>query len=170
MSSAFPKPGIVEDPRALLLHYLDFYRGVIADRVAGLSADQLQHSRVPSGWSPAGLVNHLVHVERRWLDWGFCGEDVPDPWRDRADRRSWVSPTLTGAGLRTLLLERGQATRALVERHGLGERAKVGGRFTDPTDVPDLQGILFHLVQEYARHAGHLDIVREILDAEHDDS
>ncbi|WP_432558298.1 DinB family protein [Granulicoccus sp. GXG6511] len=162
----FPKPRVVDDLRGTLLRYLDFYRGVIADKVAGLPGDQLQESRVPSGWSPAGLVNHLVNVERRWLDWGFAGEDLGDPWRDQATRRSWVAPRLTGAGLRTLLEERGRATRELVERHDLTETARVGGRFSDPAEAPDLQGILLHLVQEYARHAGHLDIVRELIDGE----
>lgn len=58
----------------------------------------------------------------------------------------------------------GRRTRAIVEAHELDERAAVGGRFTTPEEAPQLHWILLHVLQEYARHAGHLDIVRELVD------
>jgi hypothetical protein len=55
-------------------------------------------------------------------------------------------------------------TREIVEAHELTERAVVGGRFADEESAPQLQWILLHLIQEYARHTGHLDIARELID------
>jgi uncharacterized damage-inducible protein DinB len=160
----FPEPGATDDLRGLMLDYLDFLRGAVGDKVVGLTEDELRSSRVPSGWTPAGLVNHLVNVERRWLRWGFLAEAVPDPWRDAADDDGWVTPEATAAVLRALLEEAGARSRAIVEAHELTETAAVGGRFADDASAPQLQWILLHLIQEYARHAGHLDIARELVD------
>ncbi|WP_137120153.1 mycothiol transferase [Segeticoccus rhizosphaerae] len=56
------------------------------------------------------------------------------------------------------------ATREIVEGNELATRAQVGGRFPTAADAPTLEWILFHVLQEYARHAGHLDIARELID------
>lgn len=163
-TTQFPEPASTPDLRGLMLDYLDFYRGVVAEKIDGLGEDELAGSVVPSGWTPAGLVNHLVNVERRWLRWGFLAEPVPDPWRDAAEDAGWVTPHAAPAELRRLLEEAGVRSRTIVEAHGLTERAKVGGRFTEEASAPQLQWILLHLIQEYARHAGHLDIARELVD------
>lgn len=159
------EPTTTPDLRELLLSYLDYYRAVIAGKIDGLDRDALQRATVPSGWTPAGLVNHLVNVERRWLRWGFLAEDVTDPWAD-SDGEGWVSPDLTASKLAALLDEAGHSTRAVVEAHELDETSRVGGRFTDAASAPQLHWILLHLVQEYARHAGHLDMARELIDGQ----
>ena len=163
-STAFPEPASTPDLRGLLLDYLDFFRGVVADKLEGLSDAELVGSVVPSAWTPSGLVHHLVNVERRWLVWGFLGEPVDDPWRDASEGGGWVPLGLPAAGLRSMLDEAASRTREIVEAHRLTDVAKVGGRFTDRGSAPQLQWILLHLVQEYARHAGHLDIARELVD------
>jgi len=165
MSTAFPEPASTPDLRGLMLSYLDFFRGVVADKVEGLSAAELGSSVVPSGWTPAGLVNHLVNVERRWLRWGFLAEPLPDPWRDATDD-GWVTPDADPGELRALLASAGARSRAIVEAHELTETAAVGGRFADEASAPQLQWILLHLIQEYARHTGHLDIARELVDGQ----
>ncbi|MGA8245323.1 MAG: DinB family protein [Nocardioides sp.] len=164
MTNAFPEPASTPDLRGLLLDYLDFYREVVARKVDGLSADQLAGSVVPSGWTPAGLVNHLVNVERRWLRWGFAAEPVLDPWRDATADDGWVTPEAAPEELRLMLESAGVRTRSIVEAHELTDTAAVGGRFADAAAAPQLQWILLHLIQEYARHAGHLDIARELVD------
>ena len=166
MSTAFPEPASTPDLRGLMLDYLDFFRGVVADKVEGLSESELVSSAVPSGWTPAGLVNHLVNVERRWLRWGFLAEPVPDPWRDAAGDDGWVTPRASPAELRSLLEATGVRSRSIVEAHELTESAALGGRFADEASAPHLQWILLHLIQETARHAGHLDTIRELLDGE----
>ncbi|WP_323095840.1 DinB family protein [Intrasporangium sp. YIM S08009] len=163
----FPEPASTLDLRGLLLDYLDFYRDVVIGRVEGLDADMLQDSVVPSEWTAAGLLNHLANVERRWMAWGFEAEDLPDPWRDAsASERDagWVSPAVGVQELATRVRRAGADTRRIAEAHELTDRAAVGGRFTDVESAPQLQWVLLHLIQEYARHAGHLDIWRELHD------
>src|SRR3954452_22362053 len=72
-----PLPSITETG-ALLLGYLDYYRSVIAAKITGLSDAQLRSTPLPSGWTPLGLLNHLVHMERRWFRWGFLAENIND--------------------------------------------------------------------------------------------
>jgi uncharacterized damage-inducible protein DinB len=161
---SFPEPASTSDLRGLLLDYLDFFRGVVSAKLEGLDDEDLRASVVPTGWTPAGLVNHLVNVERRWLEWGFLGQPIEDPWRDAAPGGGWRAPDASPAELMALLDETAARTRSIVEAHGLTDTAVVGGRFRDEASAPQLQWVLLHLVQEYARHAGHLDIARELLD------
>lgn len=157
------EPGSTGDLRELLLDYLDHYRSVIAAKLDGLDDEEARSSRLHSGWTPAGLLNHLIHMERRWLRWGFLGEQVADPWADR-EGQGWATPSEDVAPLVARLHDGGVGTRQIVERHDLGDRAAVGGRFTTQDEAPHLHWILLHVLQEYARHAGHLDIVREMVD------
>jgi hypothetical protein len=156
-----PEPASTDDLRGLLLDYLDYYRSVIASKVSGLSDDDLHGSQIPSQWTPAGLITHLAFMERRWLQWGFMGEDVDDPWGDSSGD-GWVTPGVDLPTLLTRLESVGDRTREIVERHALTDHAVPGGRFPDAAAAPQLQWILLHVLQEYARHAGHLDIAREL--------
>ncbi len=162
----YPDPAQTDDLRGVLLDYLDYYRGVVAAKLEDLSADQLSGSVVPSGWTPSGLVHHLVNVERRWLEWGFLGEQVEEPWRDASADGGWASLELPVAELDTMLDDAGARTRSIVEAHRLTDVSAVTGRFRDEATAPQLQWILVHLVQEYARHLGHLDIARELIDGQ----
>lgn len=164
MTTVFPEPASTPDLRGLMLDYLDFFRSVVAGKLVGLSPDQVTESVVPSGWTPAGLALHLANVERRWLVWGFLGEQVDDPWADAADGGGWRTPDLPPDDLRAMLDQTAARTRAIVESHQLTDAARVGGRFADLASAPQLQWILLHLIQEYARHVGHLDIARELID------
>lgn len=159
--------GRVGDAKQLLLGYLDYYRSVVARKVTGLSDADLRSTRLPSGWTPLELVKHLVYMERRWLEWGFLGVPVEDPWGDRgADDRWAVAPDESLADLLARLHAGGLRTRQIVEAASLPDLAATGGRFGGDGDEPPrtLAWILFHVLQEYARHAGHLDIVRELID------
>jgi hypothetical protein len=160
----FPEPASTPDLRGLLLDYLDFFRAVVSGKLDGLDAEELTGSVVPSGWTPSGLVHHLVNVERRWLVWGFLAEPLDDPWRDAAPDGGWLTLEGPAAELRSLLDETAARTRAIVEAHALTETARAGGRFADVASAPQLQWILLHVLQEYARHTGHLDIARELVD------
>jgi uncharacterized damage-inducible protein DinB len=161
----YPEPTATDDLRGVLLDYLDFFRGVVGAKLESLSPEELTSSVVPSGWTPAGLVNHLVNVERRWLEWGFLGERVDEPWRDAAEGGGWLTPPVESATeLETMLDDAAARTRRIVEAHDLTEVSRTTGRFRDEESAPQLQWILLHLMQEYARHAGHLDIARELVD------
>ena len=163
MTTRFPEPASTDDLRGLLLDYLDYFRGVVAGKLDGLTEAELTSSALPSGWTPSGLVHHLVNVERRWLEWGFLGRQIEDPWRDSGET-GWVTLDLPVAELREMLDEAAVRTRAIVETHELAEQSQLTGRFRDAATAPQLQWILLHLLQEYARHAGHLDVARELVD------
>ena len=160
----YPDPAQTDDLRGVLLDYLDFYRGVVSGKLEGLTEAEITGSAVPSGWTPSGLVHHLVNVERRWLEWGFLGRLVEEPWRDAAEDGGWITLDRPVAELEAMLDDAAARTRSIVESHDLTDVAATTGRFRDPDTAPQLQWILLHLVQEYARHLGHLDIARELVD------
>jgi hypothetical protein len=68
------------------------------------------------------------------------------------------------AAILSAYLEEAGRSRALAAGVDLGQQAAIGGRFKSPEQAPSLGRILFHLLQDYARHAGHLDIARELID------
>ena len=143
------------------LTYLDYLREEAIALVESVSEAEAATSRVASGWTPLGLLVHLRHVERRWIVWGFLGEAVDDPWADQRDGRWVVEPGATRAALVRGLCDQGEVTRAVLESHDLDEAARPGPRFLEGAPPPTLERILFHLLQEYARHVGHLDLVAE---------
>ena len=141
--------------------YLDYFRSQLISKVAALPAGALRVSRLPSGWTPIELLRHLTYVERRWLEWGFEGRDVGDPWGDRRDGRWFVAPAETLPEL--IDAARAQAARsaAVIAGHDLEEVGQPGDRWGGEPPAT-LERVLFHLIQEYARHVGHLDIVSEL--------
>jgi hypothetical protein len=154
------------DPRAQFVAYLDYYRAAVERKLDGMSEGQLRTSRLPSGWTPLELLIHLVHMERRWFVWGFLAEQVAEPWGDHAggdpDGPWRVPDGVTPAELVAALHAGGERTRTILAEHDLAARGTVGGRFAG--DPPTLTWICFHVLQEYARHAGHLDVARELSD------
>jgi hypothetical protein len=153
------------DTKALFLDYLDYYRATIESKLAGLSEPELRRSRLPSGWTPLQLLKHLVFMERRWLRWGFSAEPMAEPFGEDDAQGSWyVGSGESAVELIAALHEGGRRTRQIVEAAELSAPSAVGGRFPSPEEAPPLVWVLFHVLQEYARHAGHLDIVRELSD------
>jgi uncharacterized damage-inducible protein DinB len=157
-------PRSLEDPKQILLQQLSYYRATLLAKLDELSDEQLRSSIVPSGWSPLGLLKHLVFVERRWMQWGFEAEQMPDPRGDEGPGgKGWlVTPEDTVAQLTERLTAIAARTEAIAREAALTQRARLGGRFA--SDPPNLGWILAHLLQEYARHVGHLDVVRELID------
>ena len=155
--------------------YLDWVRGEVVAGVLSLSYDDQRTPRVPSGWTPLELLSHCLHMEQRWFVWGFLGEQVDEPWGDwnvaepwtsddsdetRAEARWHVPDDVTAEELAARLREIGARTRAVLRDFPSDATAAPGGRFAD--DPPTLEWICFHVLAEYARHAGHLDIVVEL--------
>lgn len=162
MTIPFPSP---TDPAAgraeVFLRYLDYFRETTLAKVSALPEADLRTSRLPSGWTPLELLKHLRYVELRWIEWGFQGRDVGDPWADRREDRWHVDPEETRDDLTAVLRTQGAHTRTVVEASDLAAPGAPGPRW-DGADPPPLERVLFHLLQEYARHLGHLDIVAEL--------
>jgi uncharacterized damage-inducible protein DinB len=162
MSVPFPEPTAPVATRAeVFLGYLGFFRDRLVSKLEVLPEDDLRGSRLPSGWAPIELLKHLRYVELRWLEWGFEGHDVGDPWADQRGDRWYVAPDETLAGLVEALDEQAKRTRAIVASHDLADVGQPGERW-DGADPASLERVLFHLLQEYARHVGQLDIVTEL--------
>jgi len=170
-----PKSG---PPGALRwIGYLDWVRGDLASAVLSLSPADQRRSLVPSGWTPLELLSHVLHMEQRWFSWGFLGEPVADPWGDWSTDEPWLSDDsdetrpaarwvvadeVTAETLVVRLEEVAAVTSRVLRDFPLDATAAPGGRFAD--DPPTLEWICFHVLAEYARHAGHLDIVTEPAD------
>ncbi len=164
VSDTFPSPTLPASSTAeVFLGYLDFFRGRIVAKVEGLGEAEQRRSRLPSGWTPLELVKHLTFVELRWLEWGFEGRQVDDPWGDERDQRWYVPPGETAETLLAELRAQAVRSRAIIGSHDLAEIGRPGPRW-DGAEPASLERILFHLLQEYARHLGHLDIVAELAD------
>jgi uncharacterized damage-inducible protein DinB len=151
------------DPHALLEGYLDYYRLALLRKVAELPETELRAGRLPSGWTPLELVRHLAHVEQRWLAWGFEAETVPEPWGDQDVRGRWHVPeSLSSEEVIEAFKAQCARSREITAVAKLDQRAGVGGRFPTREETPTLAWILFHVLQEYARHVGHLDVFVEL--------
>lgn len=160
-ASSFPSPTTPQASRAdVLVGYLDYFRTRLVAKVSALSTTEQRSSRVPSGWTPLELVCHLTYVERRWLVWGFEGQDIGDPWGDARDG-TWHVGDREAAQVLEDLLAQGRVTAEVVASYELEELGAPGARWEgDPPAT--LERVLLHLVQEHARHLGHLDVVVEL--------
>lgn len=162
MSVPFPEPTEPAGTRAeVYLRYLAYFRDGVERRVEAMSEDEVRLSRVPSGWNPLELVRHLTFMERRWFVWGFEGTPVEDPHGDEVDGR-WVVPDEVGtADVLAAWRRQAEVTEAVVRRHDLDEVGRPGERW-DGEPPATLVRVLLHVVQEYARHLGQLDVVAEL--------
>jgi hypothetical protein len=100
-------------------------------------------------------------VEGRWLEWGFAGRDVGEPWGDQANGRWYVADDETFDDLAAALRDQAEVSDAIIAAHDLNEVGQPGERWSG-AEPATLERVLFHLLQEYARHVGHLDIVCEL--------
>ncbi len=164
---AFPEPAFPEptEPAAgrgeVFTRYLDHFRAVMLAKTAALPENERRTSRLPSGWTPLELGKHLRHVELRWIAWGFEGRRDLEPWGDRRDDRWHVEAGETFDELAAQLRAQGAYTAAAIAGHDLDAVGAPGPRW-DGAEPATLERILFHLLQEYARHLGHLDVVTEL--------
>ncbi|WP_309133630.1 DinB family protein [Cellulomonas sp.] len=145
--------------RDTLTGLLDYLRATVVLKVAGLTDEQAFAHPVPaSALTPAGLVQHLTGVERFWFSIDFAGLDVPAPWTDDAPGAFEPAAQDTLAGLVEAYRAECARSSAVVAAADLDDRARADGcDFT-------LRYALAHMVEETARHCGHLDLLRESTD------
>ena len=140
--------------------YLDWLRSAVVEGVLSLSPEEQRTTRLASGWTPIELLNHVTYMEQRWFVWGFLGEPVDEPWGDWAEEKWHVPESTTAAEIAERLEAVAVRTREVLATRELSEVAPPGPRFQD--EPPTLEWICFHVLTEYARHAGHLDIAVEL--------
>jgi hypothetical protein len=144
-------PAIVAGEKETLLAFMRYLREAIIRKVEGLPDDKARHPGVPSGTSPLGIIKHLTGAELVWLQWAFLGRDpFPELSMDVAD---------TDTVEACIASYRAATTQADTIWASLNDLDAVSAR-----ENRTLRWILVHTVEELARHAGHLDILRELLD------
>ena len=157
-------PAFLGSERDTLEGWLDVYRAAVFVKIAGLTADDLAQRSVPhSTMSPLGLVRHLTEVERYWLTDVALGEDSPDLYSSRADPDGDFTLATAARAHADIAAYRQEieTAREHVARIADLDAPVAGQRQGQPVN---LRWILSHLVEEYARHLGHLDLLREAID------
>ena len=152
------------DERSMLIGFLDWFRDVAVNKVRGLSDDDARRVVTPSGLGMLGVIQHLGWAERLWFPWRFAGEEIPGIEAVGGDN----SPTFVLAADATVesVVAGYEAScdrsRAVVD--AAPSLDDLAARDHPIYGVVSLRWILVHLIEETARHAGHLDIMREQLD------
>lgn len=150
------------DERETLTAYLDYHRATLAAKCAGLSDAQLRTRAVPpSNLSLLGLVRHLAEVERSWFRHGVAQQQVHDIWCTPQSPDADFDDVATADVAEAFEAWRAECDAARViaaERPLEATFANREGR------VISLRWVLVHLIEEYARHNGHADLLRECLD------
>jgi uncharacterized damage-inducible protein DinB len=155
------------DERTLLLAYLDYHRDTLRLKAGGLDAAQLATALPPSDMTLGGMVKHLALVEHSWIRRVFLGEEYAEPWAsvDWAADEDWDWHSARDDSPEQLWALY-DATVADVDRALAGaDPDTLSARPSRQTGEPySLRFILLHLVEEYARHNGHADLIRESID------
>jgi uncharacterized damage-inducible protein DinB len=154
-----------EGERETLLEYLRGYRLTLEMKCADLDAEQLARRSVPpSTMSLLGLVRHLADVERNWFRRVMAQADAPPLyWSDDDPEGNWLGavadPAVVDDAWRAWREEVAFAENFVADSPDLGIR----GTMRDGTSVA-LRDVLVHMIEEYARHCGHADLIRERID------
>ncbi|HUQ62099.1 DinB family protein [Lentzea sp.] len=168
-----PEPPMDGDELATLVGFLEFQRATLAWKISGLTADQLARTTARSAMTLGGLVKHLAYVEQQWFHVVLHDREPLEPWASvdwKADY-DWDWHTAADHTAEDLVAlwqdEVGRSREAVaeaLETDGLGQSAKRppwrDGR------VPNLRWILTHMIEEYSRHNGHADLLREAVDGQ----
>ena len=165
------EPPVAAGEEAALLGFLDYQRATLEWKTRGLDASGLQ-VRVPtSSMTLGGLLKHLSFVEDHWCSVWLHGNDRTPPWdRDWSTDPDWDWTSAaedTPDDLRSLWQGAVERSRALVASAMTdGGLDRLARRTWPDGRSPNLRWILLHLVEEYARHNGHADLLREAADGE----
>ena len=166
----FPSPAAPSDPdltgdeRTLLTQFLDYQRTVMLRKVGELDDDGLRKVMTPTGLTLLGMLKHLAYVERWWFRVVFAGEQgIDPPWTDADPDADWrVEPDETSDAVRALFDDEVTRSRAVVADAPSFDAVSADPRAKDRS----LRWIMVHMIEEYARHLGHADIMREAIDGQ----
>ncbi len=159
-----PRPAIDAAERQMLEGWLDYHRETLAMKCAGLTDAQLREASVPpSEFTLLGLVRHLAENERGWFREVLAGEELPPIYGtdEDPDGEFHLTDADTWDEARTTWLAEIEAARANAAKVGLDGLSVGVGKQGKPFS---LRWIYTHMIEEYARHNGHADLVRERID------
>ncbi|MDQ6640873.1 MAG: DinB family protein [Actinomycetota bacterium] len=149
-----------------LFGFLDYHRATLLMKCDGLDAEQLNRTLAPSAMTLGGMLKHLALVEASWFSDRFAGNDEAEPWASVDWKADWDWDWHSAAD------DTPEELRALLEENVARSREAVVGADLDamsarPTRRGEhfsLRWIVLHMIEEYARHNGHADLLRESID------
>jgi hypothetical protein len=166
-------PPLVADEVTTLQGYLDYHRDTLRRKSDGLTREQLAIAHPPSTMTLGGIMKHLALNEDGWFSVNLLGNEHVAPWRavDWAADPDWEWRTAADDSpetLRALFDEACAASDRCIRRacaeHGLDTLSVERSRREDSPF--SLRWIILHMIEEYARHNGHADLIRESIDGE----
>ncbi|GAA3099846.1 DinB family protein [Streptosporangium carneum] len=167
-----PEPPVAGDETATLLGFLDYHRATLAWKCRGLGAAGLTATVGASSMTLGGLLKHLAYVEDHWFSHRLHGRDRSAPWNTvdwRADRDwEWNSAADDSPEELFALWEKtvDRSREAVAEALDDGGLDRLAQRSWPGGETPSLRWIVVHMIEEYARHNGHADLLRESVDGE----
>ena len=166
MTTDRARPGQAAGEREMLAGWLEHHRGILIWKCEGLTAEQLRQRAVPpSTLSLLGLVRHMADVERGWFRAVFLGEDVPDLYDRSADEDADfndVDRAEPAEDFSAFERECDASRQVFAQAASLDVLSK---QTSERTGQPwSLRWIVTHMIEEYARHNGHADLLRERVD------
>ncbi|MFG1655644.1 DinB family protein [Micromonospora chersina] len=156
----------VGDERTMLEGWLDYHRDTLLYKCAGLTAEQLRTASVePSTLTLLGLVRHMAGVERWWFRIRAAGEDVPVLYDDDEDEDADLNAVADADPEETFATFRAEVEAARKTAAGLSlDHTFRRPRRDGSADEMNVRWVYVHMIEEYARHNGHADLIRERID------
>ena len=158
------RPDRIAAEQVSVQQWLDFHRSTLLSKCSGLTAAQLKTRSVPpSALSLLGLVRHMTEVERWWFRMHVGGEDLAFPYDPDSTGRDFdeVADADAAANLEAFWRETEAADAAC---RGKSLDLVVASRGDHPERTRDVRWVFVHMIEEYARHNGHADLLREAID------
>ncbi|MDQ3105510.1 MAG: DinB family protein [Actinomycetota bacterium] len=162
-------PPAQADEAATTWAYLDYQRATLFSKARGLTQAQLAQPLPPSSLTLGGLLKHMALVEESWFDERFAGNPPRDPWAsiDWDADPDWEFRTAADDSpetLRAMLAGSIDIARRAVLRRAMDDLSAQPRQLTG--ELFSLRWVALHMIEEYARHLGHADLLREAIDGQ----
>lgn len=163
MEIARKDPPFAATEKEMLIAWLDYHRATLLMKVNGVNDEDLRRRVIPSSaLTLLGLVKHLAYVERVWFQAVLVGLSVELPWGEAdPDANLRIEPHETTADILAFYQAEVQKSREILATHDLDQVAQKPRHNRPP---PTLRWIMVHMIEEFARHNGHADLIREAID------
>ena len=167
MSQPPVEPTEAPNERQGLEEFLDYYREVMRRKVIGLDSTALNKTVAASSLTLGGIIKHLSLVEEQWFVEDILGQELSEPWGsiDWQGDRDWDFESAsadTPDYLLTLHAEACEQSRQILA--GIDDLDTLVARVPSSGDRFNVRWVLIHMIEEYARHVGHADLIRESID------
>lgn len=152
--------------RPMLEQFLDYFRAVLRRKAEGLTDEELHTALAPSPLTIGGLLRHMTLVEDIWFP-GFLEDEDREPWVSAPwdDDGDWEFTTASGLSGEQVLADFDEAcARSREVGASVASLDQLAHRERGMGETPSLRWILIHMIEEYARHCGHADLIREAID------